>query len=161
MTATDPDKVADAVTHAMMVNDRASGGQGIRLVQASPGDVLVEMTVTEHQINGHDSCHGGVLFTLADTAFGLCCNSHGPPTVAYACDIVFVRPGRIGDVLRAHCTERSRAGRNGIYDVTVTRAADGEVVAEFRGRSRTIGTTQPGSDGIRIAEGGERSAGFA
>ncbi|MGQ0630335.1 MAG: hydroxyphenylacetyl-CoA thioesterase PaaI [Sporichthyaceae bacterium] len=137
----------------MMINDRASAAAGIRLVSALPGDVIAEMTVMPHQVNGHNVCHGGVLFHFADTAFGLCCNTPGPQAVAYACDIVFVRPALVGDHLSAHATARTLSGRNGIYDVTVTReGSDGvEVVAEFRGRSRVIGTSQPGSDGIRIA----------
>lgn len=152
--APDPDKVADAVTHAMMVSDRASRAAGIRLVDARPGDVTVEMTLTEHQVNGHAAAHGGVLFLLADTAFGLACNSRGPQVVAAACDIVFTRPARLGDRLLARCVERELFGRSGIYDATVTRAADGAVIAEFRGRSRVVGAAQPGSDGVRIAEDG-------
>lgn len=151
----DPLKVADAVTHAMMINDRASAAAGFALTSALPGAVVTEMTVTPAQVNGHNVCHGGVLFHFADTAFGLCCNSHGPQAVAYACDIVFVRPALVGDHLRAQATVRTLSGRNGIYDVTLTREGTGgaEVVAEFRGRSRVIGTSQPGSDGIRIAGG--------
>ncbi len=147
----DPTKVADAVTHAMMLNDRASNAAGIVLVEAAPGEVTVEMTVTKSHVNGFDICHGGVLFTLADTAFALACNSHGPMTVAAGADITFCTAAAIGDVLRAHAVERTRFGRSGIYDVTVTRG-DGDIVAEFRGRSRTIGETQPGADGIRIPE---------
>ena len=151
MSAPDPVKVADAVTHAMMLNDRASNAAGVELVEAAPGDVTVRMTVTKDHVNGFDICHGGVMFTLADTAFALCCNSHGPQTVAAGADIVFCKAAHPGDVLTARAVERTRFGRSGVYDVTVTRA-DGEIVAEFRGRSRTIGETQPGSDGIRITE---------
>jgi len=151
MSAPDPIKVADAVTHAMMLNDRASNAAGITLVDAAPGDVTVRMTVVKDHVNGFDICHGGVLFTLADTAFALCCNSHGPQTVASGGDITFCRPAAVGDVLTARAVVRTRFGRSGVYDVTVTRG-DGEIVAEFRGRSRTIGDTQPGSDGIRITE---------
>ncbi|MGQ0623659.1 MAG: hydroxyphenylacetyl-CoA thioesterase PaaI [Sporichthyaceae bacterium] len=152
----DPAAVADAVTHAMMINDRASAAAGIRVVSVIPGEVVTQMTVMPHQVNGHGVCHGGVLFHLADTAFGLCCNAPGPPAVAAACDIVFVRPAREGEVLWAHASTRSLAGRNGVYDVSVTRrvGADVEVVAEFRGRSRVVGHAQPGSDGRRIAQSG-------
>jgi acyl-CoA thioesterase len=147
----DPMKVADAVAHAMMLNDRASNAAGIELVAVAPGAVTVRMAVTKDHVNGFDMCHGGVMFTLADTAFAVCCNSHGPQTVAAGADITFCRPATVGDVLTAHAVERTRFGRSGVYDVTVTRG-DGEIVAEFRGRSRTIGETQPGSDGIRITE---------
>jgi acyl-CoA thioesterase len=95
------------------------------------------MKVTDSMINGHDLCHGGLVFTLADTAFAFACNTYGPATVAAACDIVFVAPARRGDVLVAEAVERGRFGRRGIYDVTVRCRED--VVAEFRGHSRTIG----------------------
>lgn len=151
----DPIKVADAVAHAMMLNDRASNAAGISLVEVRPGAATVELTVTKDHVNGFDICHGGVVFTLADTAFALACNTHGPMTVAAGADITFCTTAGPGDVLTARAVERTRFGRSGVYDVTVTRgASDGgaEIVAEFRGRSRTIGTTQPGADGIRITE---------
>lgn len=151
MTAADPLKVADAVAHAMMLNDRASNAAGIELISVEPGDVTMRMTVVKEHVNGFDICHGGIMFLLADTAFAVCCNSHGPQTVASGGDITFCRPAAIGDVLTARAVERTRFGRSGVYDVTITRG-DGEIVAEFRGRSRTIGDTQPGSDGIRITE---------
>jgi acyl-CoA thioesterase len=151
LSGPEPAAVADAVTHAMMMNDRASNAAGIALVAAAPGEVTVEMTVTKEHVNGFDICHGGVLFTLADTAFALACNSHGPQTVAAGADITFCRPAAVGEVLVARAVERTRFGRSGVYDVTVTRG-DGAIVAEFRGRSRTIGETQPGSDGVRITE---------
>jgi acyl-CoA thioesterase len=87
-------------------------------------------------INGHDIAHGGYVFMLADTAFAFACNTYGTPTLAQAGDIVFVRPARLGDELVASARERARYGRSGIYDVSVT--AGGELVAEFRGRSRTL-----------------------
>jgi len=145
----DPQQVADAVVHAMLLSDKASAQHGITLVSAAPGEVTVAMTVTGDHVNGHNVCHGGVLFLLADTAFGLCCNSHGPQAVASGGDIVYARPAYIGDRLRAQCVERGRFGRSGVYDTTVTRGAD--VIAEFRGRSRVIADGQPGSDGVRIA----------
>ena len=151
MSTPDPLKVADAVAHAMMLNDRASNAAGIELVSVAPGDVTVQMTVTKDHVNGFDICHGGVLFLLADTAFGVCCNTHGPQTVASGGDITFCKSAAVGDVLTAHAVERTRFGRSGLYDITITRG-DGEIVAMFRGRSRTIGESQPGSDGIRITE---------
>ncbi|MBA3742754.1 hydroxyphenylacetyl-CoA thioesterase PaaI [Sporichthya sp.] len=144
----------------MMRGDRASGAAGISLVDAAPGEVTVTMTVTKEHVNGFDICHGGVLFTLADTAFALACNSHGPMTVAAGADITFCKAAAPGDVLTARAVERTRFGRSGIYDVTVTRGtSDGgaEIVAEFRGRSRTIGETQPGAAANPIDPGGSRS----
>ncbi|MGQ5261591.1 hydroxyphenylacetyl-CoA thioesterase PaaI [Micromonospora sp. ZYX-F-536] len=116
--------------------DAASRGLGIELVEAGEGTAVARMRVTDQMLNGHAIAHGGFVFLLADTAFALACNSHGPVTVAAGGEITFVRPARAGDLLTAHATERTRYGRSGIYDVTVTRD-DGEVVAEFRGRSRT------------------------
>jgi acyl-CoA thioesterase len=121
----------------MFAADAASRGLGMELVAAGDGRATVRMTVSAAMVNGHDIAHGGFVFTLADTAFACACNSHGPVTVAAGADITFVRPARLGDVLTAHARERVRHGRSGIYDVTVTRGD--EVVAEFRGRSRTLG----------------------
>jgi len=123
----------------MYAADRATREAGITFIDVAPGRATVRMRITESMINGHDTCHGGYVFLLADTAFGVACNSGGETTVAQACDIVFARPARLGDELTASAVERLRFGRNGIYDVTVARA-DGEVVAEFRGRSRGLGT---------------------
>jgi acyl-CoA thioesterase len=95
------------------------------------------MTITESMINGHGIAHGGYVFLLADTAFACACNSAGPVTVAAGADITFIAPVRRGDMLEAAAAERVSFGRSGIYDVTVRRGA--EVVAEFRGRSRTVG----------------------
>jgi acyl-CoA thioesterase len=99
------------------------------------------MRITDAMVNGHGTAHGGYVFLLADTAFACACNSHGPVTVAAGADISFVRPARSGDLLVAYAQERVTSGRSGIYDVTVT--SDGEVVAEFRGRSRVIDRGKP------------------
>ncbi|MGW4500827.1 hydroxyphenylacetyl-CoA thioesterase PaaI [Micromonospora sp. NPDC004336] len=120
--------------------DAASKGLGIELVEAGEGAAVARMRVTGAMVNGHAIAHGGFVFLLADTAFALACNSHGPVTVAAGGEITFVRPAREGDLLTARATERTRYGRSGIYDVTVTREG-GEVVAEFRGRSRTLPPT--------------------
>ncbi|MGW4487485.1 hydroxyphenylacetyl-CoA thioesterase PaaI [Amycolatopsis sp. NPDC004368] len=124
----------------MFDTDQASKGLGIELVTAEDGRAVATMKVTEQMVNGHDIAHGGFLFLLADTAFALACNTHGPVTVAAGAEISFVAAGRLGDHLTATATERTRYGRNGIYDVTVHRdtPAGPEVVAEFRGRSRVI-----------------------
>ncbi|MFI5833544.1 hydroxyphenylacetyl-CoA thioesterase PaaI [Micromonospora sp. NPDC051300] len=122
--------------HAMFDADVASKGLGIELVSAGGGAAVARMRVTPAMLNGHAIGHGGFVFLLADTAFALACNSHGPATVAAGGEISFLRPVREGDVLEASATERVRQGRSGIYDVTVRRGD--EVVAEFRGRSRTL-----------------------
>lgn len=124
--------------HEMFDRDVASRSLGMELLDAGNGQATVRMTVTAEMVNGHDIAHGGFVFLLADSAFACACNSHGPVTVAAGADISFLRPARRGEVLVATAAERARTGRSGIYDVTVTRAG-GEVVAEFRGRSRTIG----------------------
>ncbi|WYW14101.1 hydroxyphenylacetyl-CoA thioesterase PaaI [Amycolatopsis coloradensis] len=126
--------------HTMFADDQASNALGIELVEAAEGRAVATMRITEAMVNGHDIAHGGYVFLLADTTFACACNSHGPVTVASGAEISFVAAGKLGDHLIATATERTRYGRNGIYDVTVHRETpDGpEVVAEFRGRSRTI-----------------------
>jgi len=120
----------------MLAADAASRMLGIELAEYGPGWARAQMTVRDDMVNGHGICHGGLIFSLADTAFACACNSWGPVTVAAGCDIVFVAPARSGDVLVAEARMRSRYGRNGIYDVTVM---DGDrLVAEFRGRSHQV-----------------------
>lgn len=122
---------------AMFAADRASRDLGMELVEVGAGTAVVRMTVREDMVNGHAIAHGGYLFLLADTAFACACNSRGPVTVAAGADITFVAPVRAGDILVAAAAERVSFGRSGIYDVTVRR--DGQIVAEFRGRSRATG----------------------
>jgi acyl-CoA thioesterase len=118
--------------------DAASHALGIELQEIGAGYASARMTVSAAMLNGHHVCHGGYVFALADTAFAFACNTYGEVTVAAACDIVFVAPAHVGDELLAEAHERTRFGRNGVYDVTVRRG-DGSVVAEFRGRSRETG----------------------
>jgi acyl-CoA thioesterase len=133
-----PDAPAGAGSAEVMFGaDRASRGLGIALLWAGDNTASVQMTVSAAMVNGHGMAHGGYVFLLADTAFGCACNSAGPVTVAAGADITFVAPAREGDTLTATATERVSYGRSGIYDVTVRRGTD--VIAEFRGRSRTIG----------------------
>ena len=122
----------------MLAADRASRGLGIELVELSAGRATARMTITGSMVNGHGLAHGAFVFAIADTAFACACNSHGPVTVAAGADITFVAPVREGDELVADAVERTRFGRNGIYDVTVRCGTD--IVAEFRGRSRTVAT---------------------
>jgi acyl-CoA thioesterase len=136
-----PESPDHAEARAMWAADAASRGLGMQLDAVSPGAARVSMLVRPDMVNGHDLCHGGLIASLADSAFALACNSHGPVTVAAGFSIDFLVPGRLGQVLHAHAREVSLRGRSGLYDVTV-RADDpvaGEVVAQFRGRSRTLG----------------------
>ncbi|WIY02860.1 hydroxyphenylacetyl-CoA thioesterase PaaI [Amycolatopsis mongoliensis] len=130
--------------HTMFAADEASRALGIELAEASDGRAVATMKITREMVNGHDIAHGGYVFLLADTAFACACNTHGPVTVAAGAEISFVAAGRLGDHLVATATERTRYGRNGIYDVTVHRETPGgpEVVAEFRGRSRVLSAKQ-------------------
>jgi acyl-CoA thioesterase len=131
----------DTAAHEMFGRDTASKALGIELVEAANGRATAWMRVTGEMINGHGMTHGGFVFILADTAFACACNSHGPVTVAAGADISFLRPTREGDLLTAYAQERVTQGRSGIYDVTVT--CEGDVVAEFRGRSRAISPGPP------------------
>jgi acyl-CoA thioesterase len=136
--ASDSDVLARACADAMWGADAASRALGIELGEVKPGYASASLTVSSSMANGHDICHGGFVFTLADTAFAFACNTYDDVTVAAGADIVFVAPAHVGDELVAEARERARFGRNGVYDVTVRRA-DGSVVAEFRGRSRATG----------------------
>ncbi|GAA4924657.1 acyl-CoA thioesterase [Actinomycetospora succinea] len=127
-----------ASVRRMWDDDAASRKLGMELHEASEGRARVSMPVTAEMVNGHGMCHGGYLFLLADSTFACACNSPGPVAVAAAADIVFVASAQLGDVLLAEAAERVAFGRSGVYDVTVTRPRDGQVIAEFRGRSRTL-----------------------
>ncbi|MGW6543451.1 hydroxyphenylacetyl-CoA thioesterase PaaI [Streptomyces massasporeus] len=125
----------------MFAADEASRGLGIELRERGEGTATLRMTVTRAMVNGHGIVHGGYVFLLADSAFACACNSHGPVTVAAGADITFVAPAYEGDELVARAEELTRYGRSGLYDVTVRRGD--EVIAEFRGRSRSIRSTRP------------------
>lgn len=133
------DPTSESPVDRMWAEDAASRALGMTVVSVGAGSAEVTMKVRDDMVNGHDLCHGGLIATLADSAFALACNSHGPVTVASGFEIDFLEPGRLGDVLHATAVERTRRGRSGIYDVTVRRGGpDGPVIAEFRGRSRTL-----------------------
>jgi acyl-CoA thioesterase len=117
--------------------DAASAMLGMEIEHLGPGEARVAMEVRPDMVNGHDLCHGGLVASLADSAFALACNSHGTVTVAAGFEIDFLEPARLGQVLQAHAREVALRGRSGLYDVTV-RAGD-TVIAEFRGRSRSLG----------------------
>ena len=130
----------------MWAEDQASQSLGMRIERIAPGEAVLTMTVAERMVNGHGICHGGFIFTLADSAFAFACNTYDRRTVAQHCAVTFIAPSRLGEVLSAHALEVSRAGRSGIYDVTVT-GDGGAVVAEFRGHSRTIKGSLLGREG--------------
>ncbi len=122
----------------MWADDHASQGLGLVLEAVGPGTARMTMTVRDTMTNGHGMCHGGFIFTLADSAFAFACNSRNAKCVAAQGDIAFLRPARLGDVLTATAEERHLAGRSGLYDVRVADQS-GAVIAEFRGHSRAIG----------------------
>ncbi len=133
----DPKTLAEACAKAMWADDPASQSLGMAIDAVGPGTATLSMTVTDTMVNGHGMCHGGFIFTLADSAFAFACNTYNQRTVAQHCQITFLSPGRLGERLVAHGRERHRVGRSGVYDITVTNQ-DGVVIAEFRGHSRTI-----------------------
>lgn len=139
-------QVAALCTEQMWAADRASAALGMRVVAVAPGSAEVTMTVREDMVNGWDLCHGGLIATLADSAFAVACNSRGEISVAAGFDVTFLEAGRLGDELRATARETALRGRSGLYDVTVTRG-DATVVAEFRGRSRSLGRPNPALGG--------------
>jgi acyl-CoA thioesterase len=130
-------QTATRAAAAMLAADRASRALGMEILAIGPGTATLAMTVSETMVNGHDTTHGGYIFTLADSAFAFACNSDGMTTLAAQAQITFIRPSRLGDRLVATAREISRSGRSGIYDVRVT--ADEVTVAEFRGHSRVVG----------------------
>ena len=121
----------------MWTEDHVAQNLGMTLDLISPGKAQISMPVNGDMINGHEICHGGYIFILADSAFAYACNSHNQFCVAQHCDISFLRPVKNKDILTASAIERVRQGRTGIYDITVTNQLQ-ELVAEFRGISRTI-----------------------
>jgi acyl-CoA thioesterase len=131
-----PEETARRSAEAMWADDAASKALGMRLVEVGPGRATLEMTVREDMVNGHGIGHGGFTFTLADSAFAFACNTYNRRTVAHTCQIVYTAPTRLGDVLTATAVERSRAGRDGTYDVQVRTGE--RVVAEFVGHSKEI-----------------------
>ena len=140
-----PEDMARACADAMWAEDDASKGLGMEIVEIKPWCAVMAMIVQPHMVNGQRICHGGYIFTLADSAFAFACNSHNDRVVAAQGNITFIRPGKLGDRLVATAREISRSGRSGIYDVRV--AVGDTVIAEFRGHSRAIaGAWLPDTD---------------
>lgn len=130
-------QIAEATRDAMWANDRASKSLGMQVLAVGPGTATLTMTVRNDMLNGHDLCHGGLIATLADSAFAFSCNAYNEVTVASGFDIHLVAGARGGDLLTAEARELSKAGRTGVYDITVVNQR-GDTVAVFRGRSYTM-----------------------
>jgi acyl-CoA thioesterase len=137
LSPADAQALAERVAAGMFARDPASQGLGMRITKVAPGFAELTMTVRHDMVNGHAICHGGFVFTLADSAFAFACNSYNANTVAAGCAIEFLAPSHEGDVLTATARERALVGRNGIYDIDVTNQA-GETIALFRGKSTRI-----------------------
>jgi len=131
---------AEKSAEAMWATDDASRWFGMELGAVGPGTATMSLTVIDAQTNGHNICHGGVIFALADSAFAFACNSYNKVTVAQSNSITYVAPAMTGDRLTAKAVEIARSGRSGTWDVTVTNQ-DGAVIALFRGLARTISGT--------------------
>lgn len=130
-------KLCFKVATKMMEETKFEHELGIKLVDVEEGYAKMEMTVTERMLNGHGTCQGGAIFSFADATFAIACNSRNITTVAGACDIAYVKPGFLGDILTATATERYLKGRNGIYDIVVLNTKF-ETVAFFTGKSVAI-----------------------
>jgi len=147
--------IAEATRDAMWANDRASKALGMKVVSVGPGTATLAMTVREDMLNGHDLCHGGLIATLADSAFAFACNAYNEVTVASGFDIHLIAGARGGDVLTATARELHKSGRTGVYDITV-RNQRGETVAAFRGRSYTM-KGKPVVEGLPVGKQGKGS----
>lgn len=132
------DRIAKAAGDAMWADDRATQGMGMTLVSVTAGRAEITMPVREDMVNGHQMCHGGFIFALADSAFAFACNSRNLVTVASGARIDFLRPAKLDDVLTAVSVVVHQGKRSGIYDSVVTNE-EGAIIAQFRGNSATIG----------------------
>lgn len=129
--------MAEACAKALWENDKATQHLEMKLSNVAPGSCHMSMTIQPHMCNGHGDCHGGYIFTLADSAFAFACNTYNQRAVAQNCSITYIQPVSRGDQLTAVATELSRQGRSGIYDIHIKNQHD-VIVAQFRGHSRTI-----------------------
>ena len=133
----DAQALAEAARDAMWATDQASQDAGMSVVAIAPGQATLQMRVRDDMLNGHKICHGGFMFLLADSTFAFACNSHNQKAVAQQCSISFLQPVYGNELLTATATELVLQGRSGIYDIAIRNEKD-EVVAQFRGHSRTI-----------------------
>lgn len=134
---TDAQALAERSVQTLYEGDKASQTLGIRIQSVAPGEAHLTMTVRADMVNGHRTCHGGLIFALADSAFAFACNSHGESAVAASASIDFLAPGKEADELSAVAKEVWRSRRSGLYEVTVTNQS-GERIALFRGRSHVL-----------------------
>lgn len=132
-----PQQTAELVRDGMFARDRAAQSLAMRITHIAPGEATIEMPVRDDMLNGFDTCHGGYITALGDTAFAYACNTRNEMTVASGLSVDFVAPGRPGDVLEAQARELSQAGRTGVYDVTI-RNHQGQLIALFRGKSYSM-----------------------
>lgn len=132
-----PIQIAETVRDEMLEDDHATKALGITVAAVGPGTATVTMTVRKDMLNGHAICHGGLITTVADTAFAYACNAYNEVTVAAGFDVNLLASARLGDVLTAQAQEVSKSGRTGVYDIRVTNQ-HGEHIAAFRGRSYTM-----------------------
>jgi acyl-CoA thioesterase len=142
--------IAQATRDAMWAKDRACQALGMRVTAIGPGSATITMTVREDMLNGHDLCHGGLIATLADSAFAYACNAYNEVTVASGFDIHLMAGARLGDVLTATAAELSKGGRTGVYDIAVHNQRN-EQIAAFRGRSYTM-KGQPLVEGLPMGK---------
>lgn len=134
---TDPQSIAEAVRDVLWAQDRVGKALGMQVLAVGPGTAALGMQVRADMLNGLNLCHGGLVVTLADSAFGFASNSHNMLTVTSGMDINLVAAAALGDMLTATAREVSKAGRTGLYDVNVTNQR-GETVAWMRGRSYSM-----------------------
>jgi len=133
----DPQSLAEMVREKMYEHDAASRGLGIAIEVIAPGYARATMTVRPEMLNGFGLCHGGIITTLADTAFAFACNSYNELTLASGISIEILNPGHVDDRLVAEAREVVLNGRLGLYDIVVTNQ-HGKQVAQMRGRSHTM-----------------------
>lgn len=132
--------LAELAGKTMFARDAASQALGMQLAEIRPGYARMTMPVRRDMLNGHQSCHGGYIFMLADSAFAFACNSHNHNTVGAGCSIDYLAPGREGDLLTAEAVEQALSGKTGVYDIKVTNQ-EGRTVALFRGKSHRVAGT--------------------
>ena len=131
---------AEDTVRRHLADDAMARALGVTVSAVTPGAVSAHLTISAVMLNGHGTAHGAALFAVADIAFALACNSYGHPAVGRSCSIEYLAPAEVGDAVTARAVERSAVGRGGIYDVAVTRDADGRLLAEMRGHSRVVGS---------------------
>mgnify|MGYP002738616269 CR=1 FL=1 len=137
MNNTEAQQLAESCAAALYQRDVATRALGMQLQSVAPGKACMSMQIRADMLQGHNSCHGGYLFTLADSAFAFACNTYNEATVGIGCSIDYVAPAFLDDVLTARAVELSRSGRTGNYDVRIENQ-DGQLIALFHGKSYRV-----------------------